>query len=160
MPCNLFYYKYNLSHFSSFFNDYRSYVQFISHLLYWGRSLLVRFDKLLSLRKERQKDLYGLCTPSVEGSTTFNYGIGILLDDDTLPCESNEFTVWNVEEGTYVVFDCIGNDGDCISETWAKFYKEFLPQTGYKVSERTDYEVYHENNKDGVFCELFIPIEK
>ena len=45
MPCNLFYYKYNLSHFSSFFNDYRSYIQFISHLLCWGRSLLVHYDK-------------------------------------------------------------------------------------------------------------------
>lgn len=117
-------------------------------------------DKLLSLRKEGQKDLYGLCTPSVEGSTTFNYGIGILLDDDTLPCESNEFTVWNVEEGTYVVFDCIGDDGDCISETWAKFYKEFLPQTGYKASESTDYEIYFEKGQDGVFCELWIPIKK
>ena len=117
-------------------------------------------DKLLSLRKEGQKDLYGLCTPSVEGSTTFNYGIGILLDDDTLPCESNEFTVWNVEEGTYVVFDCIGDDGDCISETWAKFYKEFLPQTGYKASESTDYEIYFEKEQDGVFCELWIPIKK
>ena len=117
-------------------------------------------DKLLSLRKEGQKDLYGLCTPSVEGSTTFNYGIGILLDDDTLPCESNKFTVWNVEEGTYVVFDCIGDDGDCISETWAKFYKEFLPQTGYKASESTDYEIYFEKGQDGVFCELWIPIKK
>ena len=117
-------------------------------------------DKLLSLRKVGQKDLYGLCTPSVEGSTTFNYGIGILLDDDTLPCESNEFTVWNVEEGTYVVFDCIGDDGDCISETWAKFYKEFLPQTGYKASESTDYEIYFEKEQDGVFCELWIPIKK
>ena len=117
-------------------------------------------DKLLSLRKEGKKDLYGLCTPSIEGSTTFNYGIGILLDDDTLPCESNEFTVWNVEEGTYVVFDCIGDDGDCISETWAKFYKEFLPQTGYKASESTDYEIYFEKGQDGVFCELWIPIKK
>ena len=117
-------------------------------------------DKLLSLRKEGKKDLYGLCTPSVEGSTTFNYGIGILFDDETLPSDSNEFTIWDVEEGTYVVFECIGDDGDCISETWAKFYKEFLPQTGYKASEATDYEIYYEKGQDGVFCELWIPIKK
>ena len=117
-------------------------------------------DKLLSLRKEGQKDLYGLCTPSIEGSTTFNYGIGILLDEETLPCDDERFTIWNVEEGTYVVFDCIGDDGDCISETWAKFYKEFLPQTGYKASEATDYEIYFEKGQDGVFCELWIPIKK
>ena len=70
------------------------------------------------------------------------------------------FSIWDVKEGTYVVFECMGEDGDCISKTWAKFYKEFLPQTGYKASESTDYEIYFEKERKGLFCELWIPISK
>ena len=68
--------------------------------------------------------------------------------------------IWEVEESSYVVFDCIGEDGDCISQTWSKFYKEFLPQTGYKVKETTDFEVYPQNTSNGLFCYLYIPINK
>ena len=28
------------------------------------------------------------------------------------------YSIWDVKPGTYVVFDCIGEDGDCIGETW------------------------------------------
>ena len=58
-----------------------------------------------------------------------------------------------------MVFDCIGEDGDCITETWSKFYKEFLPQMGYEAVDETDYELYFDGGK-GVFCELWIPIRK
>ena len=122
-------------------------------------------DKIYNLRVSGKRDLYGLCTPSIEGETTFKYGIGVLVDEDTLPFDLDEmielgFSIWDVEGGTYVVFDCIGEDGDCISDTWAKFYKEFLPQTGYKVKEATDYEIYLDVAKPNLFCELYIPIEK
>ena len=115
--------------------------------------------------EEGKKDLYGLCSPSKEGSITFEYGIGVLLDENNLPINLNTliekgYCIWDVNEGTYVVFECIGDDGDCISKTWANFYKEFLPQTGYVVKEDTDYEIYFEKGKEGVFCELWIPIQK
>ena len=121
-------------------------------------------DKLLSLRKNK-KDLYGLCSPAKKDETTFEYGIGILLDENTITLNQEELNksnlrIWDVKEGTYVVFECLGEDGDCISQTWEKFYKEFLPQTGYKVLEETDYEIYLDNGKPGVFCELWIPIKK
>lgn len=51
----------------------------------------------------------------------------------------------DVEPGTYVVFECYGDDGDCISQTWEMFYKEFLPQTGFEASEQADYELYFDN---------------
>ena len=70
------------------------------------------------------------------------------------------FRIWEVLQSSYVVFDCIGEDGDCISNTWSKFYKEFLPQTGYSVKETTDFEVYPQNASDGLFCYLYIPINK
>ena len=122
-------------------------------------------NKLLDLRKDSKKDLYGLCTPPKEGKDTFEYGIGVLMDEDTYSFENNfleqnNFIIWNIPEALYVVFECIGDDGNCISETWSKFYKEFLPQTGYVVTEATDYEVYYQNSKSNLFCDLYIPIQK
>lgn len=117
------------------------------------------------LNPEGKRDLYGLCTPKTAGKDTFEYGIGILISEETKPFDISEmeikgFRVWNVQPGTYVVFDCIGKDGDCIREMWSRFYKEFLPQMGYISAEKTDYEIYFEQEKPGVFCELWIPIEK
>ena len=59
-----------------------------------------------------------------------------------------------------MVFECIGEDGDCIGQTWERFYKEFLPQMGYEAEEETDYELYFDKGKPGVFCELWIPVRK
>ena len=73
--------------------------------------------------------------------------------------EKAGYSLWDVKPGTYVVFDCIGEDGDCITETWSKFYKEFLPQMGYESSEETDYEIYYEKGRPGLFCELWIPVK-
>ncbi len=117
------------------------------------------------LREDGKRDLYGLCTPTSETSDTFDYGIGIIVDEDTAEYDEKElekagFRIWNVKPATYVVFECIGDDGDCISKTWERFFKEFLPQTGYEAAPETDFEKYFDNGKDGVFCELWIPIKK
>jgi len=65
-----------------------------------------------------------------------------------------------VKPGTYVVFDCMGEDGTCISEMWTRFYKEFLPQMGYEAAAETDYEVCYEKDRSGRFCELWIPVRR
>ncbi len=120
---------------------------------------------IYNLRPEGKRDLYGLCIPTKEGADTFEYGIGILIDEETADFDLEElekagFANWDVKPGTYVVFDCIGEDGDCIGETWEKFYKEFLPQMGYEAESETDYEIYFENGREGLMCELWIPIRK
>ena len=119
------------------------------------------------LREDGKRDLYGLCTPTTEGAETFDYGIGIIVDKDTADfdakaLEKDGFKIWDVNPGTYVVFECYGEDGDCISKTWEMFYKEFLPQTGFEAAEETDYELYFdgETGRPGLFCELWIPIKK
>lgn len=122
-------------------------------------------DPIYGLNPEGKRDLYGLCTPTKAGKDTFEYGIGVLINEETKAFDADEmmragFRFWDVKPGTYVVFDCIGTDGDCISEMWSKFYKEFLPQMGYAAAQETDYEIYFENGKPGVFCELWIPIQK
>lgn len=122
-------------------------------------------EPIRNLRPEGKRDLFGLCSPTKEGEDTFQYGIGVLIDEETTELDSNEmekkgYSIWDVKPGTYVVFDCIGEDGDCISDTWAKFYKEFLPQMGYEAEETTDCEIYYEKGRKGLFCELWIPVRK
>lgn len=122
-------------------------------------------EPIRKLRPEGKRDLYGLCSPTKKEEATFDYGIGVLVDEETLSFDEKEmldagYQLWTVEPGDYVVFECMGEDGSCISETWAGFYKEFLPQMGYEASEATDYEIYFEQEKEGLFCELWIPIKK
>lgn len=120
---------------------------------------------LCNLRPAGKQDVYGLCSPTKEGADTFEYGIGIRVDEDTLAfdpaaMEADGYRLWDVRPGTYAVFECIGTDGDCISETWSKFYSEFLPQMGFEAVSETDYEIYFENGRDDLFCELWIPVQK
>jgi len=122
-------------------------------------------DPIRSLRPAGKQDLYGLCSPTQNGSSTFDYGIGILIDEDTLEFDTGKmeqagYHIWKVQPETYAVFDCIGEDGNCISDTWSKFYKEFLPQMGYEASQETDYEVYFDRARPNLFCELWIPVKK
>ena len=122
-------------------------------------------ELIRNLRPEGKRDLYGLCSPTQKGEDMFEYGIGVLIDEETMDFDTDEmkkagYCIWDVKPGTYVVFDCIGENGDCIGDTWAKFYKEFLPQMGYETEEATDYEIYFEKGRKGLFCELWSPVRK
>jgi AraC family transcriptional regulator len=121
-------------------------------------------DQLLSYRPAGKKDLYGLCSIPTEDDTTFEYGIGIRLDDETLgifipDITSLGCTIWKLDESDYAVCECVGPDKECIDNAWAKFYTQFLPTSGYNVTKAPDIEIYKENAND-VFCELWIPIKK
>ncbi|MBQ2957286.1 MAG: AraC family transcriptional regulator [Clostridia bacterium] len=122
-------------------------------------------EPLLRLHPAGKRDLYGLCSPKVDDDGCFRYGIGIPADDsvhlpDAEALSAEGFAVWNTEPAEYAVFKCIGTDGDCITQAWNRFYREFLPQTGYRQTELTDFEVYPEPGEKGLFCELWIPIER
>ena len=124
-----------------------------------------RLMPIYDLRPEGKRDLYGLCSPCREGENAFEYGIGMLVDADTAAFDAAQleqagFRIWDVKPGTYVVFDCIGDNGDCIRETWSRFYKEFLPQMGYEAETETDYELYFDQGRKGLFCELWIPVKR
>ncbi|MDE7429313.1 MAG: AraC family transcriptional regulator [Lachnospiraceae bacterium] len=117
------------------------------------------------LRQEGKRDIYGLCSPTRENETHFDYGIGVIIDEDTDSAGvkkllDNGCSLWKSTAADYAVFQCLGTDGDCIGEMWSKFYKEFSPQTGYEQTDDTDYEIYFENGKEGLFCELWIPVKK
>lgn len=124
-----------------------------------------RIEPMKMLRVEGKRDLYGLCSPVDGGETHFNYGIGIILDADTDLKQSEQlikegYSIWETKPADYAVFQCFGADGDCLGETWSKFYREFVPQTGYVQTEDTDYEIYFECGESGLFCELWVPVKK
>lgn len=117
------------------------------------------------LRAEGKRELYGLCSPVKDNVTHFNYGIGILMDENTDTAKLGELTqngysIWNTEPSDYAVFQCLGSDGGCLSEMWSRFFREFVPQTGYTQTDDADYEVYFENAEGGLFCELWVPVKK
>lgn len=128
----------------------------------WEKNLL---GCLQQLRLEGKRDLYGLCSPTVGSETHFNYGIGVIIDEETDTSKLDDiladgYSIWETKPMDYAVFKCIGPDGDCISETWSRFYKEFVPQTGYVQTDDTDFEIYYENGEEGLLCELWIPVSK
>lgn len=117
------------------------------------------------LRAEGKKDLYGLCNPTKENESCFDYGIGILIDEDTdvtalEQFTSNGYSIWNTEPNDYAVFECFGSDSGCLGETWSRFFKEFVPQTGYMQTDDSDFEIYFERGRKGLFCELWVPVKK
>ena len=117
------------------------------------------------LRVEGKRDLYGLCNPVRNSEDCFNYGIGVMADEDTDTGKLEEFlnngySIWETEPADYAVFQCFGSDGNCLGEMWSKFFKEFVPQTGYVQTDDTDYEIYFEKGESNLFCELWIPVKK
>lgn len=133
---------------------------------FWGKKTTREMvGKLQDLRPAGKRDLYGLCSPKRDDNDCFSYGIGVIIDGETNTAWIDElfargYTLWETEPAEYVVFRCMGEDGDCISETWERFYREFLPGSGYDQTELTDYEIYFENGEEGLMCELWIPVEK
>lgn len=123
-----------------------------------------RIEPMKALRDEKDDRIYGLCAPLTENETCFEYGIGVRLENE-VTCEeqtllrTEEYRYWETEPCTYAVFECIGENGECIGEAWERFYQEYLPQSGYESCIETDYEVYFDKDKKGVFCELWIPVK-
>lgn len=128
----------------------------------YGKNLV---EPMKQLRKEGKRDIYGLCSPAKKNETHFDYGIGVIIDEDTDSAGVKKlldkgYSLWKTTAADYAVFQCVGTDGDCIGEMWSKFYKEFSPQTGYVQTDDTDYEIYFEKGREGLFCELWIPVKK
>ena len=122
-------------------------------------------EPLRSLLPAGKRDLYGLCSPAKAQDTHFVYGIGILITDDVDPAAAEAllakgYILWQTEAAEYAVFSCKGDNGGCIGDTWDRFFREFLPQSGYEQTEQTDYEIYPEQGEKDLFCELWIPIKR
>lgn len=70
------------------------------------------------------------------------------------------YTIWKVNPTLWAVFKCIGENKDCISETWGKIFSEFLPSSEYSMIDDTDFELYSQESNADCFCKIWIPVEK
>lgn len=102
-------------------------------------------------------DVYGICAPISKESTSFNYGIGMLFEKGEVP---TDFELWEVKNPLWAVFKCLGENGDCIGETWNRIFTEFLPSSPYKMIDSSDFELYSDKLEADCFCEIWIPVEK
>lgn len=105
----------------------------------------------------KRHDLYGACAPISKESTHFDYGIGMEYEEGNVP---EGFSIWEVKPTLWAAFKCIGDNGDCIGETWGKIFSEFLPGSEYNMLDDTDFELYKEDVETDCFCEIWIPVKK
>ncbi len=122
------------------------------------------WDKCLSdgtfdlLAKNRLNlDNYSVCSPVSPEKESFNYSVGVLCNEDTkVP---GGFEKIMVNQGMWAVFQCFGNNGDCMDGVWKKIYSEFLPQSGYEIRNYSDFE-YYPSDRGNLFCEIWVPVQK
>lgn len=104
----------------------------------------------------------GLCTTpennSPEGEFEYVAGLPVSKVEDV----PDDFVVRSVPEQTYAVFAHKG-DMPSLGKTYEYIYESWLPQSGYQLASKMDFEYYNEDFKDfapdSVFY-IYVPIEK
>lgn len=123
---------------------------------FWDRSS--QSDVFERLREHAKGyDVYGACAPIREDSDYFDYGIAMAYDGSGVP---EGYQLWEVKPTVWAVFPCEGETPDSIGVTWERIFKEFLPGSDYEMLEDTDFELYPHEKKEGIFCEVWIPVQK
>lgn len=101
---------------------------------------------------------YGICSPTSSENGCFDYGIGVICKENiAIP---DGYQLWSIDTGLWAVFSCYGNDSNSMNGKWEQIYKEFFPQTNYKMRDYLDFEYYPEKNDEDLFCEIWVPIER
>lgn len=131
----------------------------ISHL--WEK-FNQRMRELGGLPNETGDAAIGLCiTPDdepIDGAFEYVAGFPVTKAEDV----PEDFVVRHVPEYTYAVFAHKG-DLPSLPLTYQYIYETWLPQSGYKLADKIDFEYYDADFKnfapDSIFY-IYIPIEK
>lgn len=127
----------------------------------WGR-FNQRIEEIGGMPNETGEACIGLCitpedSPVEDG---FEYIAGYMAGKvEDIP---EDFVVRHVPEHTYAVFPHKG-DLPSLGKTYEYIYETWLPQSGYKLAAKLDFEYYNEDFKDFAPDSVFyihIPIEK
>ena len=129
---------------------------------FWGECInSKKLDLLKTFREKNDNRVFGLCSELKEDSSSFVYALAVVVSDDFDFTKAPEgFTKWQVEKSRYVIFDCYGKDGECISKAWENYFQNFLPQSGLQTKESPDFEIYFDDGDPDLMCELWIPVKK
>ena len=111
---------------------------------FWGECIAdKKLDLLKSFRAKNDDRVFGLCSELKENATDFVYALAVLVPDDfNFSKAPDGFIKWQLEKSRYVVFNCYGKDGNCISKTWETYFQSFLPQSGLQAKTAPDFEIY------------------
>jgi len=127
----------------------------------WGK-FNRRVEELGGIENDTGEAAVGLNTTPVDAPEdgAFEYVAGVLVSEaGNVP---EDFVIRHVPEYTYAVFAHKG-DLPSLKHTYAYIYESWLPQSGYKLPSKIDFEYYNEDFKyfqpDSVFY-IYIPIEK
>lgn len=123
---------------------------------FWQASLKNNlFERLVGYSDKSTR--LGICSSISNDADEFIYGIGVFFENEQ--SVDRQFDVKEVPAATWAIIPCYGNDPSCIGNTWQRIFKEFLPGSGYQKLDQVDLEVYGNHFKEGVFCEIWLPIE-
>ncbi|MBO4728923.1 MAG: effector binding domain-containing protein, partial [Spirochaetaceae bacterium] len=127
---------------------------------FWGECIQNKMlERLKSFRAKNDNRVFGLCSELKEDSTSFVYALAVAVPEAfDFTHAPDGFTKWQVEKSRYVIFDCYGKDGDCISKAWENYFQNFLPQSGFQTKAAPDFEIYFDNGAPDLMCELWIPV--
>ena len=127
---------------------------------FWGECIAdKKLDLLKSFRAKNDDRVFGLCSELKENATDFVYALAVLVPDDfNFSKAPDGFIKWQLEKSRYVVFNCYGKDGNCISKTWETYFQSFLPQSGLQAKTAPDFEIYFDDGDPDLMCELWIPV--
>lgn len=121
-----------------------------------------RIHALGGLKNETGEAAIGLCVGPAEeyGDSSFEYVAGFPVTKvEDVP---EGFVVRDVPKYTYAVFAHKG-DLSSLGKTYEYIYECWLPQSGYQLADRIDFEYYNEEFKnfapDSVFY-IYVPIKK
>lgn len=116
----------------------------------------------------------GVCAQQKMGDKEFMYGIGCVIDSETVSMAGEEsdglkaekgipegFQIINIPAHTWAIFKCVGPMPDAIQNMWDKIYREWLPGADYELIPDFDIENYlpGDNTTDDYVSEIWIPVK-
>lgn len=104
-------------------------------------------------------NIVGLCMEDSTVVKDFPYSIGAEYDGGNVP---DGYTIYNIPESTWVIFDSTGAMPQAIQDLWHKIFAEFFPTSDYKPSGNLDIELYtsEDNSRDDYHSEIWVAVEK
>lgn len=122
---------------------------------FWGNTPKETYDKLLSIANTELRTFIGLCA-DFDGKNEFDYYIAVATTSDA----PDGYAKYDVPVATWAILE---KDGD-LMELHARFWKEWLPSSGYRRADENipDIEVYPDTDmpKENYNYELWFPVVK
>lgn len=115
-------------------------------------------EKLCAMNNTDFQAVLGVCSGNFATSMEFDYFIAV---PSTLPVPEG-YDELIIPSAQWAVFECIGPMPHSIQQLTKRIFAEWLPSSGYSLSDTPDIEVYYEgdNTKADYKSEVWAPVVK